>query len=151
MKKLIIFGIVIVIAVLACVFCLVGRKSNKIDTTTPIFKTENIKSITLYRLPDQTEGIVVPDEYMQEVEKVFREMATKFQQMSTELDSKELLETLQRVKTADIMYDEKLSYQEASKKSEAIINERIIKSISTIEYWNNYNRFAELTRSLTLN
>ena len=66
MKNLIVFGLVL-IAVAACVLGLIGYNANKIDTTTPVFKTQNINSITLFRLPDCEDGVEVPDEYKEEV------------------------------------------------------------------------------------
>ena len=67
MKKLIIFALVLVCLVSICIFGLIKFNSNKIDTTTPIFETQNIKSITLYRLPDQPDGIEVPSEHIEEI------------------------------------------------------------------------------------
>ena len=69
-KKMIvslIIGIVFALIGATCMFGLCGFKSNKIDTTTPIFETQNIKSITLYRLPDQPDGIEVPSEHIEEI------------------------------------------------------------------------------------
>ena len=69
-KKMIvslIIGIVFALIGATCMFGLCGFKSNKIDTTTPIFQTQNIKSITLYRLPDQPDGIEVPSEHIEEI------------------------------------------------------------------------------------
>ena len=66
MKNLIVFGLVL-IAVAACVLGLIRYNANKIDTTTPVFKTQNINSITLFRLPDCEDGVEVPDEYKEEV------------------------------------------------------------------------------------
>ncbi len=67
MKKLIIFALVLVCLVSICIFGLIKFNSNKIDTTTPIFETRNIKSITLFRLPDNIDGVEVPMEYMEEI------------------------------------------------------------------------------------
>ncbi len=67
MKKWIILGIVFALVGVVCIFCLIGCKSNKVDTTTPIFETQNIKCITLYRLPDQMNGVEVPCEHMEEI------------------------------------------------------------------------------------
>lgn len=67
MKKLIIFALVLVCLVSICIFGLIKFNSNKIDTTTPIFETQNIKSITIYRLPDNIDGVQVPTEYMEEI------------------------------------------------------------------------------------
>ena len=69
-KKMIvslIIGIVFALIGATCMFGLCGFKSNKIDTTTPIFETRNIKSITLFRLPDNIDGVEVPMEYMEEI------------------------------------------------------------------------------------
>ena len=69
-KKMIvslIIGIVFALIGATCMFGLCGFKSNKIDTTTPVFKTQNINSITLFRLPDCEDGVEVPDEYKEEV------------------------------------------------------------------------------------
>ena len=66
MKNLLVFGLVL-IAVSACIFGLIWYNANKIDTTTPVFKTQNINSITLFRYPDCEDGVEVPDEYMEEI------------------------------------------------------------------------------------
>ena len=67
MKKLIMFGLMLACLVLICIFGLIKFNSNKVDTTTPIFETQNIKSVTLYRLPDNIDGVEVPTEHMKEI------------------------------------------------------------------------------------
>lgn len=62
MKKL-----VAALLALSCVLTLVGCVSNEIDKTQPVFETENIKSITVYSMPDFEDGIPVPSEAMDEV------------------------------------------------------------------------------------
>ena len=66
MKNLIVF-VLVLIAVSACIFGLIWYNANKIDTTTPVFKTQNINSITLFRIPDHEDGVEVPDEYKEEI------------------------------------------------------------------------------------
>ena len=62
MKKLI-----ALVLVLFCVLGLVACSNNSIDTTKPIFETDNISKITLFAVPNHTDGIVVPSEYMDEI------------------------------------------------------------------------------------
>ena len=62
MKKIIAF-----VLALACLFGLVACSENSIDTTKPIFETDNISKITLFAVPNHTDGIVVPSEYMDEI------------------------------------------------------------------------------------
>lgn len=49
------------------VVMLIPRGANKIDTATPVFKTQNIKSITLFWLPVNSDGIKVPSEHMADI------------------------------------------------------------------------------------
>ena len=53
-----------IISRLAAIF---KRKSNKPDPAAPVFETQNIKSITLFRLPDVTSGVQVPPEHIAEI------------------------------------------------------------------------------------
>ena len=62
MKKLI-----ALVLVLVCLLGLVACSNNSIDTTKPIFETDNISKITLFAVPNHTDGIVVPSEYMDEI------------------------------------------------------------------------------------
>ena len=62
MKKIISF-----VLVLTCLFGLVGCSNNSIDTTKPIFETDNISKITLFAVPNHADGVVVPSEYMDEI------------------------------------------------------------------------------------
>ena len=52
---------------LVCVVGLVACSNNSIDTTKPIFETDNISKITLFAVPNHTDGIVVPSEYIDEI------------------------------------------------------------------------------------
>lgn len=62
MKKMI-ASFFVFIVLLGCIGC----SKNSIDTTTPIFKTEGISRIILFAVPNHTDGIVVPSEYMDEI------------------------------------------------------------------------------------
>lgn len=53
-----------IVSRLAAIF---KRKSNKPDPAAPVFETQSIKSITLFRLPDNTYGVSVPPEHMSEI------------------------------------------------------------------------------------
>ena len=46
---------------------LFGFNVDKIDTITPVFKTQNIKRITLFFRPVNMEGVEVPREHMDEI------------------------------------------------------------------------------------
>ena len=61
----------IIIAVLI-IFCIIGFsacRNEKVDTVSPVFRTEDIVSITLFSIPDHWDGIKIPDEYMDEMTK----------------------------------------------------------------------------------
>ncbi len=62
MKKCLAF-----VCALICVFGLVGCSSTRIDTTKPVFETENISRITLFSIPHHEDGIEVPDEHLTEL------------------------------------------------------------------------------------
>ena len=62
MKKLMAFVLAGV-----CVLGLVACSDHSIDTQKPVFETENIQSITLFCVPNHTDGIEVPGEYMEEM------------------------------------------------------------------------------------
>lgn len=53
--------------VLSCMLALFGCSSHEVDKTKPVFQTENIKSITVYSMPDFEDGIPVPSEDMEDV------------------------------------------------------------------------------------
>ena len=62
MKKLMAFVLAGV-----CVLGLVACSDHSIDTTKPVFETENIQRITLFCVPNHTGSIEVPGEYMEEM------------------------------------------------------------------------------------
>jgi hypothetical protein len=52
---------------LVCALVFAGCSSNSIDTTKPLFETADISRITFFCVPNHTDGIEVPDEYLDEI------------------------------------------------------------------------------------
>ena len=62
MKKFIAFAFI-----LLCILSAVGCSKDPIDTTKPVFETENITRITLFSVPHHPDGVEVPHVYMDEI------------------------------------------------------------------------------------
>ena len=52
---------------LVCMLLPSGCSSGEIDTTAPVFEIECIRSITLFCIPNHTDGVEVPGEYMETI------------------------------------------------------------------------------------
>ena len=57
----------IIAATLAVLILFSGCGAGKIDFEKPVFETENIESITFFAVPNNTEGVLVPEENMDEI------------------------------------------------------------------------------------
>lgn len=53
--------------ILAVLILFSGCGAEKIDFEKPVFETECIESITVFSVPDNTEGVLVPEENMDEI------------------------------------------------------------------------------------